>query len=470
MDALGYFRQPATAAAQDERVLSLQEQEDQFFRFCREHGYEPVATFIDTAGAADGGRGYRQLREYLAAPNRGFTVVAVSSIADLADDPKDVVERVLDLEQAGAQLAVIGEPEAGDLLEAALDHWRERRNRNGLSPRAIEALRTKAMRGYGLGKTPYGYCIGENGRLEVVPHEAEVVRRIYRMYLDEGLGLRLIARRLNDENIATRRGRRWSVVTVRDVLRNRAYTGTYVRFGVRITGSHEAIIAAETFREAQRRRESAPSVSHTGKEQGFALSGLAYCGACGGRMIGVSRKQSWSRKRDGGRSEATYRYYRCGSRVNQSVCAYHTWRAEELEQAVLRAIGEALERAPEGARDQPAPELRTLVEGRLKALGTRFSRYLDGTTKGTHDAARLRRLAYPLLREQWRLKDRLADLDAAGGREALRAAWWQQQRERWQDLMASWATLPQEDRRLWLGDLVRRAVAHDSHVQVELLG
>jgi site-specific DNA recombinase len=469
LDAIGYFRQPPATAPHDEQVLTLQEQEEQFFRFCREHGYQPVATFMDPHSSTEA-RGFRQLREYVSRPDRGFTVVALSGLGDLSNDPKEVVERVLDLEQTGVQLALTGEDDAGDRVEAALDYWREHRSRSGLSTRAMDSLRNKAMRGFGLGKTPYGYRIAESGRLEVVPEEAGVVRRIYAMYLERGLGLRLIARTLNDEEVFTRSGKRWSVVTVRDILRNRAYTGTYLRFGVRITGSHEAIIPTETFREAQRRREGTPTVTHSGKEEGFALSGLAYCGSCGGRMIGVSRKQSWSRKRDGGRSEATYRYYRCGSRVNQSVCAYHTWRAEELEQAVLDAIAAALDPASQQMQDTPAAELRALVQGRLKVLNTRFSRYLDGTTKGTHDLVRLRRLSYPLLREQQRLRDRLLDLDAAGGRETLRAAWWQQQRERLQDLTAHWATLPQDDRRLALGDLVRRATATDGVVQVELLG
>jgi site-specific DNA recombinase len=470
VDAIGYFRQPAAKGDLNELTLSLQEQEQQYFRFCRSHGYQPVATFIDPATGPESSRGFRQLRNYLAKPDRGFIVVVLSALGDLSPKPAEVVERVLDLEQAGAQLATVaGEPE-GDWLVAALDYWRERKAPSGLSARAMDALRNKAMRGYGLGKTPYGYCIGSHGRLEVVPEEAAVVRRIYKMYLEEGLGLRLIARRLNDENIATRRSKRWSVVTVRDILRNRTYTGTYARFGVRITGSHEAIVSTETYREAQHKREGAPTVQHGAKEHGFALSGLAYCGSCGGRMIGVRRTQSWARKRDGGRSEATYRYYRCGSRVNQSVCSYHTWRTDDLEQAVLQAIGTALDGAAQASTVVPATELRALVSGRLKVLGTRFARYLEGTTKGTHDAVRLRRLSYPLLREQHRLQVRLQDMDAVGGREALQAVWWQQQRERWSDLMTQWPALADMDRRLALGDLVRRVTVSDGKVEPELMG
>ena len=57
------------------------------------------------------------------------------------------------------------------------------------------------------GRPPYGYHVGPRNRLELVEEEALVVRYIYRLYLHEGLGIRLIARRLNEEGLRTRRNR-----------------------------------------------------------------------------------------------------------------------------------------------------------------------------------------------------------------------------------------------------------------------
>mgnify|MGYP003342902710 FL=1 len=42
MDAIGYFRQPAAAVADNELALTLQEQEEEFFSFCRDHGYQRI--------------------------------------------------------------------------------------------------------------------------------------------------------------------------------------------------------------------------------------------------------------------------------------------------------------------------------------------------------------------------------------------------------------------------------------------
>ena len=52
-----------------------------------------------------------------------------------------------------------------------------------------------------IGNVPYGYRVGEDGRPEIVESEAEVVRRIYRMYVNEGKGAPAITRQLNAEGV-----------------------------------------------------------------------------------------------------------------------------------------------------------------------------------------------------------------------------------------------------------------------------
>ena len=66
-----------------------------------------------------------------------------------------------------------------------------------------------------------------------MPDEAEVVRLMFRLYTEDGLGIRLIAQRLNDQGIRTRRGGAWSLAAVHDLLKNPAYIGTATRFGMR---------------------------------------------------------------------------------------------------------------------------------------------------------------------------------------------------------------------------------------------
>ncbi len=55
------------------------------------------------------------------------------------------------------------------------------------------------------GQTPFGYNYEkETKRLVVNDAEASVVRRIFRLYVDEGLSHQKIAQRLNDEAVPTK--------------------------------------------------------------------------------------------------------------------------------------------------------------------------------------------------------------------------------------------------------------------------
>ena len=79
------------------------------------------------------------------------------------------------------------------------------------------------------GGVPYGYRIGDDGRFEVVEEQAEVVRRIFRMYVDERMGSYSIAVRLTDEGVPTQSGKMlWLQSRVHHILGNATYTGTWV--------------------------------------------------------------------------------------------------------------------------------------------------------------------------------------------------------------------------------------------------
>ena len=62
------------------------------------------------------------------------------------------------------------------------------------------------------------------------------------------------------------------MVSIRDMLRNRAYVGTYQRLGVRVPGTHAAIVSPEDFRRVQDRMEElALKASIVAKDIGYEL-------------------------------------------------------------------------------------------------------------------------------------------------------------------------------------------------------
>ena len=70
-----------------------------------------------------------------------------------------------------------------------------------------------------------GYTKGPDGELKVVPEEAEIVRKIFELYL-QGNGVRKIKRYLEEHGIRTVTGKvEWSTSTIDRLLSNEKYIG-----------------------------------------------------------------------------------------------------------------------------------------------------------------------------------------------------------------------------------------------------
>ncbi len=398
MRAIGYFR--------ESKKRSLAEQSEAFIQFCRENGFEAAATFLDADRNGES-PGFRQLLEFARQQGpQGFLLVVVPDLATLGDGHNDAARRYFQLSTVGVPIVSIAT--GGDLSGHFLEDWTKLRSNGGLGDRVKAAMRKKAVKGEALGRPPFGYRVGPRRRLVVVPEQGSVVRYIFRLYLKDGLGIRRIARRLNEENFQTRRGGLWSMVTVRDILRNRAYVGTYSRFGVRVPASHAPLISQEDFRRVQERLDQRRPSSAQRQVSPFLLSGVTFCGYCGNEMIGVTRKQKW-RRADGTEKTAQYRYYQCESRTNRSLCDYHTRRAEVLEEEVSEALRAAsLADAANGTGNKADLQAKmTRLRDKVRRLDKRLEGCLDSAAAGQINAEKAQAMAQTIAAEQLQIEDRL---------------------------------------------------------------
>jgi site-specific DNA recombinase len=460
MKAIGYFRESA------DRGGTLAEQNKAFLDYCSKEGLDVAGTFADTPSENGHGRGFRQLIEFLRKGEEG-AVVVVPSLMALGSDLTNAARRVFQIESLGGRVAPIegGDDVAGDLVT----QWGEQEPRANAGDRVRAAMRRKAVKGEVLGRPPYGYKVGSRRRLELIPEEAVVVRYIFRLYLQEGLGIRLIARRLNEEALKTRRGGNWSMVSIRDILRNRVYLGTYSRFGVRVTGSHPPLVSADDFRTVQDRLNARRTSYQPRVTSQFLLSGIVQCGYCGNKLIGVSRKQSW-RRRSGERVENSYRYYQCESRTNQSVCSYHTRRADVLEadvrEAVARAIADGATKPHAVVPVADAERERERLTARLRRVDRRIGTYVDAASHGTLTKDKMRRLSVKAASDRLALEDALEAVERrasanGNGAEApsLIAA---------RQLVDGWDGMKFAARQSALREAVERIIVTDDNVAVEL--
>ncbi|HYG56982.1 MAG TPA: recombinase family protein, partial [Symbiobacteriaceae bacterium] len=171
--------------------------------------------------------------------------------------------------------------------------------------------RVKEGNFWGAGKAPYGYTRVGTGRLAVNEAEAAIVRTIFDWAAAEWLGVGAMTARLNQMGIPSPAGKRWSPFTLRNILRNRIYTG-YLEYGKRYVDQRAraegkrvlrrrarplvtlaeripalALIPDEVFRKAQALlAEKAALVKQQGRRANTShlLTSLARC-RCGGRLI-----------------------------------------------------------------------------------------------------------------------------------------------------------------------------------------
>ena len=364
----------------------------------------------------------------------------MDSAADLGDGLEDVVRSLAALDRLGVR-AVCMDDEYPNPLQNAMRLFGSGGAPAGRSSRVKESMGVRALEGRALGRPPYGYRIGPSGRLEIYPSEAQVVRMVFRMYTRYGLGLRLIVQDLNGRGLTTRRGGSWSVASVRGILKNPAYIGTYTRLGMRRPNAHEAIVAAEDFRKAQETARSRRPFGRVNSSRPFLMSGVAHCAYCGNGMMGVTRRRSWRRK-DGARASGTYRYYQCQSRNNQGRCGYHTWREAKLDEAVVGELRAAVARGSAGVGGEKLEQIRASDEANAE-------RRLAGA---------VRRAAREEITTRM-LGEYLAELDAA--REAAASP-----RVDAGEALANWASLDFEERRALVAQLVSRVVVEDDRLEV----
>jgi len=150
---------------------------------------------------------------------------------------------------------------------------------------------------------PYGYQHDENGNMIIQPKEAEIVKFIFDSLLS-GMGTGRIAEELENRNIPTKRGKKWSSASILNIIKNEKYTGdalfqkTYTDQHFKrhknrgetdsflVPKHHEAIISREIFEKANallaQRATEKNNRKGSGKAQNrYAFSGKIVCGNCG---------------------------------------------------------------------------------------------------------------------------------------------------------------------------------------------
>ncbi|MCT6922771.1 recombinase family protein [Metasolibacillus sp.] len=116
------------------------------------------------------------------------------------------------------------------------------------SERVTAVMLDRAQQGiWNGGAVPIGYAKNSDNSFPVVDvNTVAIVKDIFNLY-ESVKSTRIVSQKLREENISTQFGGEWQAKTVRDVLRNEFYIGTYKYKDIKIENNHPAIIDKEQF-------------------------------------------------------------------------------------------------------------------------------------------------------------------------------------------------------------------------------
>ncbi len=214
------------------------------------------------------------------------------------------------------------------------------------------------------GNSSYGYCYTPRdktedgqGRLELAPQEAIIVKQMFDWVGREGLSARRVVQRLTERKVTPRKhGLRWGKSSVLQILRNEMYVGVWyynkyescepaapvtigdykhsLRSSLRRRDRSEwlpvrlpkalQIVQREQWERVQQQLDRNITFSPRNSKHHYLLKGLVKCGACGARYVGDPCHGKF--------------YYRCLARCKR----VPTVREGVLDSAVWQAITEAI--------------------------------------------------------------------------------------------------------------------------------
>jgi DNA invertase Pin-like site-specific DNA recombinase len=215
--AIGYVR--VSTQGQADEGVSLASQRARIKAWCLANEFELLAIHED-AGLSGASMGRREgLHAAIKAATKGVALVTYS-MSRLARSTRDMLELADTLERQGADLVSLTEKidttsAAGRMVFRMLAVLSEF-ERDLVGERTKAALMHKKSKGEVYGPTPFGFR-AVDGKLIEVQSETKAVATIARMRKRK-LTYRDIARQLNADGVAGKRGGRWHASTVRYLL------------------------------------------------------------------------------------------------------------------------------------------------------------------------------------------------------------------------------------------------------------
>jgi site-specific DNA recombinase len=319
---------------------SLDVQQERLEAYAKAQGWEVIGTYED-AGISGKDTNRPQLQRMLKdAENGRFDAILVYKLDRLSRSVSDFHKLAGFLDKHSITLVSVTQhldtsSPTGRLLRNILVDFANF-ERELITERIVDNKTHRAQEGkWNGGFAPLGYRL-VNKKLELVPEEAEKVKKAYQLYLSGQKSMRQVAK---ESGIAFSR--------LQLILTNPIYAGKlawgktkyknqkgqFERINqddwIMADGDHEAIITFDEWKQVQdmKKQKQFVPMDRTGIQ---LFKDICYCGKCGQRLYFYTSGSS------------SYSYYRCHDTNRFEGCRQTSVKQEELERKVVRKIEELL--------------------------------------------------------------------------------------------------------------------------------
>lgn len=294
------------SSGKDAMLHSLSSQVSYYSKLIQEHpGWVYCGVYADEAvtGTKERRNGFQTLLSNCR--DGKIDLVITKSISRLARNTVTLLQTVRELKKLGVDVYFEEQnihtiSSEGELMMTILASYAQEESRS-----ASENQKWRIKKNFEEGIPWNGAMLGYRYKDEkycIVPDEAELVKRIFTMYLD-GAGYVLISNQLNEEGIASPDSSQWHSSVVSKVLHNYAYTGNlllqttfrenhitkrkckncgeYPQYLA--TDTHEAIIPNELFQRVQEEaaRRAEKYRAQPPQQPYYPFTGKMVCALCG---------------------------------------------------------------------------------------------------------------------------------------------------------------------------------------------
>lgn len=301
---------------------SSQEQKSIIERECNAKGYRIVEFYSDDgfSGRNDDRPGLKRLM--MDAKAGKFDLIMFTKIDRLGRNSRDVKNILYNLDEMSIEYYSVAEswmkkdndnPASGNLMVNVFSSFAEFES-SSIRQRTTRGrmLRWQKNESF-MGSLPFGYEKDVDGKIAVNEDKMKIYNTIVSLYLDQHFSMRDVALKMKSEGIPSPGGSAiWPNATIRDILRNRAYTGEAIynqhvfesrqsKSGKQyftpskieksenewIVVKYPTLISKERFELVQKsieQKKRIPKKRHVGREEHFIAENVLFCGYCGSKI------------------------------------------------------------------------------------------------------------------------------------------------------------------------------------------